>query len=112
LRVDKQLISRTFIDHIYTEDKSFKFLKKLKKYGFSISDNQVEHPGQSHCRFLLLGDNRYLEFIHIGKRDGKVFASGLSFGYKGKLKELYKKLYRQKNVTCEYGHTNISKRLR
>jgi hypothetical protein len=69
-----------YTDHVYSEDQTFKFLKKLNQYGFSVSKGQVEHPGESFCRSLDFEDGHYLEFIHIGKKGREIFAPGISFG--------------------------------
>jgi len=86
-----------FLDHTFTNDDNHCFLKKLEKCGFTLSTEEVEHPGKAFCRFIKLNGNtprglQYLEFIHIGRSGAKCTKPGISFGYRKGLKDYYNKL--------------------
>lgn len=100
-----------FFDHTYTNDQNHRFWKKLKKYGFNLLDQEVEHPGKAFCTFISFnGDtNRgyhYLEFVNVKKGGVKCSYPGLAFGYKKGLRVLLKKIKNKFDVKFEHKNYN------
>ena len=94
----------TYFDHTYTADTNFKFMKRLKRLGFNLDANKVEHP-HSKCRFITFDNSQYLEFIHPIGNTGHYDRPGISFGYKGSLKRFYDKKVKQ-GAELSFFHRN------
>ena len=97
------------LDHCYSEDKNFAFLKKLSKLGFNLDPQVVEHPGKAFCKFIMLRSKNkrqkfYLEFVHIGKGGDAEHTPGLSFSYTENLEKFSKKL--SKITKVKFTHKN------
>lgn len=98
-----------FLDHSYTNDKNHKFLKKLEKHGFKLSENEVEHPGKQFCRFIAFTGNplrtyQYLEFVKVKNGGYDCKMPGISFGHTKGLKNYYNKI--KNKIAAGFEHKN------
>lgn len=98
-----------FLDHSYTNDNNHKFLKKLEKHGFKLSESEVEHPGKQFCRFIAFSGNplrsyQYLEFVNVKKGGQECKKPGVSFGSTKGLKKYYNKI--KTKIKAEFEHKN------
>ncbi|MBC7540552.1 MAG: hypothetical protein H7281_17135 [Bacteriovorax sp.] len=98
-----------FLDHSYTNDDKHSFLKKLEKYGFKLSENEVEHPVKQFCRFIAFTGNplrsyQYLEFVNVKKNGEACSVPGVSFGYTKGLKNYFNKI--KNKVAAKFEHKN------
>jgi len=95
-----------FIDHMYTDDKNHKYLKKLEKAGFILDKKEVEHPGRAFCRFIKLENRQYLEFVNVKKGGNPHVSPGFSLGYKNNLKNYYKSISKKVDFRVGFFHKN------
>ena len=100
-----------YFDHCYTDDKNHKFLKNLKKRGFTVQNDEVEHPQKHFCRFIPFkpkkGEGKqYLEFVNAKDQQHPIKAPGISFGYKTNLEKLYKRLTKTSSIAKYFIHKN------
>jgi hypothetical protein len=96
-----------YFDHTYTMDREFGFLESLIKAGFTVHDKTTEHP-DVECRFIMLADKKYLEFVHPKHEKNSFFSPGISFGYKTSLKALYDSLKPLEVLKASYTHRNYN----
>lgn len=93
-------------------DQQHRFLKKLGKLGFAVSDHEVEHPGRKFCRFIFFkaqgGAREYacLEFIHTKPGGSLIRKPGLSFGFAGGLEDFHRKLKKKGRYKSKFFHKN------
>ena len=107
--MDKNL----YFDHSYTPDKNHRFLKKLKKLGFTLKDEVREHPGGLICRFIMFpaqnpSKRNYLEFIHTKPNHKAKTTPGFSFGYNKGLEKLHKKMKASGKIQTQFVHRNYN----
>lgn len=96
-----------YFDHTYTLDRDFVFLNKLIGAGFYVHDKSMEHP-DVECRFIMLKDTKYLEFVHEKKNLDSYTSPGISFGYKTSLKAFYEALRPNERLKATYTHRNYN----
>jgi hypothetical protein len=103
------MFKKIYFDHVNCEDKNHKFINTLENKGFTLSADEVEHPGKRHCRFIMFVDKNnskfnYLEFINVGNGGVSHRRVGLSFGYRVELKKLYQSV--SKKISSNFIHKN------
>jgi len=83
------------LDHVYTEDQNFSFFEKLKGFGFTDMNREVEHPGKHFCQFIAFAaatrrGHQYLEFISVKEGGSRVETCGVSFGTENDLEDVFR----------------------
>ncbi|MBI4040966.1 MAG: hypothetical protein HY390_03745 [Deltaproteobacteria bacterium] len=105
-------------DHAFSRWISCEQYERFKKLGFSTqSEHVVEHEGGQLCRFLAIGDKKYLEFVEIKNDDvflktqkeigQQPYPTGVSFRVNKNLKNFFtKKEASFKKYDIQYVHKN------
>ena len=101
------MFKNVYLDHFFNQDQNFKFFRSLGKRGFTLRENTVKHPGGMTCRFMFLGNEQYLEFLHVRKGSKNPFGKpGISLGYKENLARFQARLEPKIDFKCQFEHRN------